>query len=225
MKQRRAIVRSVLADQVYEALTDQILDAQHAPGERLVIDAIARELGVSPTPVRDALTRLAGLGLIDSAPFRGFSVLPDPTPAEIRLSFEARAAVETAAVRLGRDRLTDEQLADLRELHTRIASQHYGARARSFGPFVRLNQEFHEALVRTSGNEFLVGALRSLRHDALIARTRHGRGIPDLAAIVREHAAIVDALERRDLDAAVAAVDRHIADGAAREVAARQAAE
>lgn len=225
MKPRRAIVRSVLADQVYEELKDQILDAQYAPGARLVIDAIARDLGVSPTPVRDALARLAGLGLIDSTPFRGFTVFPDPTPEQIRLSFEARAAIETASVRLGCERATDEQLAVLRELHTHIASHDYGSSARSFTPFVRLNQEFHEALVATSGNEFLVDALRSLRHDALVARTRHGRGVPDLDAIVREHAAIVDALERRDVEAAVAAVGRHIADGAVREVAAHEAAE
>lgn len=225
MKPRRVIVRSVLADQVFEELKDQILDAQHAPGSRLVIDAIARDLGVSPTPVRDALARLAGLGLIDSAPFRGFTVLPDPTPEQIGQSFEARAAIETASVRLGCERHTDGQLAALRDLHTRIASQRYGARARSFNPFVKLNQEFHEALVATSGNEYLVDALQSLLHDALIARTRHGRGVPDLDAIVREHAAIVTALERRNVDAAVAAVARHIADGAARELAARQAAE
>jgi DNA-binding GntR family transcriptional regulator len=225
MKPRHAIVRSILADQVFEALKDEILDAQHAPGARLVIDTIARDLGVSPTPVRDALTRLAGLGLIDSTPFRGFTVLPDPTPEQIGQSFEARAAIETAAVRLGCERATEEQMAVIRELHTRIASQRYGARARSFTPFVRLNQEFHEALVATSGNEFLVDALQSLRHDALVARTRHGRGVPDLDAIVREHAAIVTALERRDVDAVVTAVARHIADGAARELAARRAAE
>jgi DNA-binding GntR family transcriptional regulator len=88
-----------------------------------------------------------------------------------------------------------------------------------------LNQQFHELLVATSGNDYLVDALRSLRHDALLARTRHGRGVPDLPAIVREHETIVVALERRDVDAAVAAVGRHITDGARREVAAREAAE
>jgi len=222
---RPKIVRSVLADQVYEALKDQVLNLDYHPGGRLVIDGIARDLGVSPTPVRDALARLAGEGLIESTPFRGFAVLPDPTLEQIRQSFEARAAVETAAVHLGCERATPEQLAALRNLHARIASERYGRRAESFSTFVRLNQQFHELLVATSGNEYLVDALRSLRHDALVARTRHGRGVPDLPSIVREHEAILDALERREVDAAVAAVGRHIADGAAREVAAREAAE
>jgi DNA-binding GntR family transcriptional regulator len=222
---RPKIVRSVLAEQVYEALKDQVLDHDYEPGGRLVIDGIARDLGVSPTPVRDALARLAGEGLIESTPYRGFAILPEPTLEQIRQSFEAREAIETAAVRLGCARATPPQLAVLRDLQTRIASQRYGRRAKSFTTFVRLNQQFHESLVGTSGNEYLVDALRSLRHDALVARTRHGRGVPDLPTIVREHESILHALERRDVEAAVAAVSHHIADGAARELAAREAAE
>lgn len=222
MKQRRVIVRSGLADQVYEALKEQILDMEYAPGERLVIDQIARELGVSGTPVRDALTRLAGERFIDSTPFRGFTVLPEPTLDEIAQSFEAREAIETFAVRLGCERASDRQVERLSEIHTRITSHTYGGRSGSFTTFVKLNQEFHELLVTTSGNQFLVEALRSLYHDALVARTMHGRGVPDLEHIDEEHGAIIEAFLRRDAEALEAAVARHIRDGAARVMAARQ---
>ncbi len=198
---------------------------QYAPGDRLVIDQIAREAGVSGTPVRDALTRLAGEGFIDSTPFRGFTVLPDPTVDEIAQSFEARAAIETAAVRLGCERATGEQIARLKEIAARIGATSYGARSESFSTFVKLNQQFHELLVRTSQNSYLVEALRSLYHEGLVARTMHGRGVPDLLDIREEHEAIVEALELRDPDAAEAAVGRHIADGAARVLAARLRAE
>ena len=222
MREKRVIVRSGLADQVYEALEEQILDMEYAPGERLVIDQIARELGVSGTPVRDALTRLAGERLIDVTPFRGFTVLPEPTLDEIAQSFEAREAIETFAVRLGCERASDREIERLSEINARITSHTYGGRSGSFTAFVKLNQEFHELLVTTSGNQYLVEALKSLYHDALVARTMHGRGVPDLEHIDQEHGAIIEAFRRRDADALEAAVARHIRDGAERVMAARQ---
>ena len=222
MGEKRVIARSVLADQVYEALEEQILDMEYAPGARLVIDQIARELGVSGTPVRDALTRLAAEGFIDFTPFRGFTVLPDPTLDEIAQSFEAREVIEMAAVRLGCERAENRQIEQLAELRARIASHAYSSRSGSFSTFVRLNEEFHDLLVTTSGNHYLVEARRSLFHDALVARTMHGRGVPDLEHIDEEHGAIVEALRGRDADALEAAVARHIRDGAERVLAARQ---
>ncbi len=224
MKQRRVLVRSVLADQVYEVLSERILDLEYAPGQRLVIDQIARELGVSGTPVRDALTRLAAESLIEFAPFRGFAVLPEPTLEEIAESFEAREAIERYAARLGCERGGEGQIEELHRIHERIVSDRYGARSGSFATFVRLNQGFHETLVETSRNRFLVGALRGLYHDALIARTMHGRGVPDLEHIDEEHRAIMAAFDRRDPDALETAIVRHIRDGAARVLAARAGA-
>ena len=222
MKPKRAIVRSGLADQIYEALVDQILDMAYAPGERLVIDQIAREMGVSPTPVRDALTRMAGEGFIESTPFRGFTVLPVPSYEEIEQSFEARGVIETAAVRLGCVRGTARQRAELREIQARIAAQYRGPRSKTYAPFGRLNQRFHLLLVATGGNKYLEEALRSLDHDALMARTMHGRGVPDLSEIVEEHEEILDALEAGDPDRAADAVRRHISDGARRVLAVRR---
>lgn len=223
MSERRAIVRSGLADQIYESLVDRVLELSDAPGERLVIDQIARELGVSPTPVRDALTRMAGEGFIESTPFRGFTLLPVPSLAEIAQSFEARAVIEVAAIRLGCERRTQQQLGELRDLQVRIASRLPAARARTYAPFGRLNRRFHLLLVSTSGNRYLEGALRSLEHDALMARTMHGRGVPDLSNIVDEHQAILDAVEARDPDRAATAAARHIADGRERVLALRRA--
>lgn len=223
MKARSAIVRSNLGDQVYDTLCERILDLEYEPSQRLVIDQLARELGVSGTPVRDALNRLAAERLIDFTPFRGFAVLPDPMPEEIERSFEARLAIEPFAARLGCERVDDAGVDELRAIQSRISSHSYGRRSGSFSTFVRLNREFHDALVGTSGNPFLIGALRSLYHEALVARTMHGRGVPDLEQVNDEHRAIIEALARRDPGAVEAAVASHIRDGAARLLAARQA--
>jgi DNA-binding GntR family transcriptional regulator len=216
MKGRREIVRTNLGDQVYGALSERILDLEYGPGERLVIDRLARELGVSGTPVRDALNRLAAERLIDFTPFRGFTVLPDPTAGEIERSFEARLAIEPFAARLGCERAPDRGVGELRAIQDSIAGHSYGRRSGSFSTFVKLNQDFHEVLVGTSENPWLVGALRSLDHEALVARTMHGRGVPDLEHINEEHEAIIGALVRRDPDAVEFEVTRHIRDGAAR---------
>jgi DNA-binding GntR family transcriptional regulator len=101
----------------------------------------------------------------------------------------------------------------------------YGGRSGSFSRFVRLNQDFHELLVATSGNRVLVEARRALYHDVLVARTMHGRGVPDLAQIDSEHRAILTAFRARDRKALEAAVVRHIRDGARRVLAARAAAQ
>ena len=221
MARRPLIVRSVLADQVYDTLSERILDMHYAPGEKLVIDQLARELGVSATPVRDALTRLGAEHLVDSTPFRGFTVLADPTPDEISESFEAREAIERSAARLGCDRAPEESIERLREIQARIAAARYETHSGSFTAFVRMNQEFHEVLVESSGNRYLVNALRGLYHDALIARTRHGQGVPDLGDINEEHGLIIDAFEKRDVDALEEAVALHIRGGASRVLAAR----
>jgi DNA-binding GntR family transcriptional regulator len=216
---RGPIVRSGLADQVYEALAGRILDMEYAAGDRLVIDQLARELGVSVTPVRDALTRLAAERLIDFAPFRGYTVLPTPTAEDIRQSFEAREGIEAFAVRLGCKKATDAQLDRLEELHERLAAGRYEGRSGSFAGFVRLNQQFHEEIVATSGNRTLVEARRQLYHDVLVARTLHGRGVTDLEQIDAEHRAILASFRRRDCRALETAVVRHIREGASRVLA------
>ncbi len=215
------IVRAGLADQVYEAIQHQILDMRFRPGERLVIDHLAGDLGVSATPVRDALARLAAERLVVFEPYRGFTVLAEPTRQEIEASFEARRGIEAFAARVGCERATREQVRELVEIADRLSAQGYGGRFRAYVIFVRLNRAFHERIVATSGNPFLLDALRSLYHDLLIARTLHDRGIPDLAEIAEEHARIIRAFERRDPVSAEEAVSDHILRGAERLLATR----
>lgn len=215
------IVRAGLADQVYEAIQRQILDMHFRPGDRLVIDHLAGELGVSATPVRDALARLAAERLIVSEPYRGFTVLAEPTRREIEASFEARRGIEAFAARVGCERATREQVRELVEIADRLAAQGYDGRFDGYATFVRLNRVFHERIVETSGNSFLLDALRGLYHDLLIARTLHDRGIPDLGEIAEEHVRIIRAFERRDPASAEEAVSDHILRGAERLLVAR----
>ncbi len=86
--------RQVLTDQVFEAILAQLLDNEVPPGSSLTIDRLARDFGVSITPVREALARLETTGMVRREALRGYRVAPAPSPAEIRDLLEARRMLE-----------------------------------------------------------------------------------------------------------------------------------
>src|SRR5919202_2566625 len=95
----RPLRRLTLTDDVYEAVKSLIMDHRLAPGERVTIDALARQLEVSPTPVREALARLEADGLVRKRPLAGYTATPLLTRAEFEELFEMRMLLEPAAAR------------------------------------------------------------------------------------------------------------------------------
>ena len=215
----RRVVRTGLSEQVYQVLKSDIINDKLPPGERIVIDELARQMGVSATPVREALARLAAEQLVSVEPYIGYAIQPKPSQEEVAQLFVVREAIEGCAGRLAARRMDEAEIARLEEINTRIVSRSYGADAYAdYAGFVTDNQEFHEALVRASGNAPLLRAFQSMNYDALIARATRGRGIPDVRDNYEEHAAIVAALRARDPDAIETAVRAHIRRGARRMV-------
>jgi DNA-binding GntR family transcriptional regulator len=199
-----------LADHVYQLLKAEVINDQFPAEERIVIETVAVRLGVSPTPVREALARLAGEQLVAFRAYVGYSAMPPLSLAELSDLFEAREVIECAAAIRSCERSTPEDLARLREIDARIRAGHYGKdRYSEFAAFVNDNQRFHEILIDAARNPELRRALDSLNYEARIARRTRGRGIPDLSLICDEHAAIIAALGARDADALVAAVAGH----------------
>src|ERR1700760_2162226 len=105
--------RSTLGDDVYTSLRSAVLEHTLAPGDRMNIDALARELEVSPTPVREALARLESEGLVRKRPLAGYTVSPLLTRAEFADMFDMRLLLECAAARWAAARATAEQRAEL----------------------------------------------------------------------------------------------------------------
>jgi DNA-binding GntR family transcriptional regulator len=211
-----SVARLGLADQIAGTLEQRILNLEYQGGEKLVIDQLARELGVSSTPVRDALNRLSAARLVVFEPYIGFMVRPLPQLEEIRESYEARRCIETEATLLATPHMRAEDFAQLAALSREMAESEYTGSAESFILLTRANREFHRVIVARCRNRFLIEAWENLNHDELVAFTLHDRGVPDLEAIVLEHAAIVDALETKDQGRVSLAVTRHIVDGADR---------
>ncbi|MCL6552099.1 MAG: GntR family transcriptional regulator [Firmicutes bacterium] len=198
-----------LADVVYRTLKEQILRQEFTPGQRLHVDRLARQLGVSRTPVKDALNALAREGLVEIVPRRGTFVaaLSAQTIAEL---FDLRRALELLAAELLVARVTDTDLARLR---ARLAALDEPLdEDADVDEHMRRNLAFHRELVQLAGNRKLLEVYDSLNVHIQIARVHaRGRDWRERRQQEREeHHAMLAALEARDPQRLAAAVDAHI---------------
>jgi DNA-binding GntR family transcriptional regulator len=199
-----------LAEHVYQLLKADVINDHFQAQERIVIEAVATRLGVSPTPVREALARLTGEQLVGFRPYVGYSALPPLSLVELRDLFEAREIIECAGARRACERFSLADLARLREIDERIRAGQYGKdRYSEFQWFVNDNQRFHETLLDAARNPELRRTFDALNYEARIARRTRGRGVPDLDLICQEHTEIIAALAARDADRLVGAVAEH----------------
>jgi DNA-binding GntR family transcriptional regulator len=203
-----AVTQRQLDDQIHEALKHKILARDLAPGTVLAIRPIAQRLGVSVTPVRDALRRLQAEGLV-TIRGRGETTVRELTPSDIEDIFDLRLALETHTARRGVTRIAAETLSHLADLLRRAARTFKGDVYLDYDTSIRLDREFHYTLVNAAGNPRLAATHEALGAHLQIARvyytrTRRPRGTH------AEHLAILDAYRRRDPALAVEAVERHI---------------
>ncbi|MEU1425094.1 GntR family transcriptional regulator [Kitasatospora sp. NPDC005751] len=203
------------ADLVYGSLHDAIARGDLRPGQRINMDELARNLGVSKIPVREAVKRLEADGLVVSRVHAGVTVA-EIDKTEMRGVFLAREAIEGLVARLAAERVTDALLADL------DAAQHDMRAALATGAVGRLpehNSEFHRALARAGGYR----VLGELAEQLLLTIRRHRITAPmDLhnwKAVIEEHDTIIAALRSGDPEAAERAARAHIGSQADHEVA------
>ena len=197
-----------VVDQVYMAIRERISSGSLPRGARVHQEDLAEELGVSRTPVREALRRLAAEGLVEMRTNRGARVA-DVDQIGMRSSYEARTVIEPGAARLAAGRRPAQPLARMRAA---VAAQRRSLRSvqRSF----EANREFHLALAEASGNEFLVQFAERL-WVARIGETIYERQVETQERMlldVREHELIVEAIEAGDGRRAESLVRRHLSD-------------
>jgi DNA-binding GntR family transcriptional regulator len=199
-----AVSRSVLAEQVKDRLLQDILSGRYPPHSRIVETRVARELGTSQAPVREALRGLEALGVIEILPFRGARVRR-PTAHELLEAYAVRFELEALGARLGVPRMTDQDLAELEVLGeamqraAEVGDRHDVAVA---------DASFHARLVRLAGNVTLERVWRSLEpfsrtYITLVAPGSDAHWTADL------HPAILVALRKRDPDEVVLALRGH----------------
>ena len=210
--QLERLQKKSLKDEVFETLHRRIVAGNYSPGEWLRQEELSSLLGVSQTPVREALDRLVSVGLAERVPYRGVRV-PELTQDEILEAYVLRTILESAAVRMAADNITAGQITTLFEIvdQTRpLVTLEEMSRHR------QLNRAFHIAIVQASGNS-LLGKLYELAAnlfpDWMLYEYmfRHPELLPaSLEREYQEHHAIVEALAAHDTGQAVAATLQHI---------------
>jgi DNA-binding GntR family transcriptional regulator len=208
------ITRSNLGESVYRLLWDRILDRRLHPGEKLSDVRLSDELGVSRTPVREALNRLVQDGIIKSEPNRGFYVASF-SAKDIEEIYDLRAALESAALQISGPRLTPEMLHDALVELSRVEHQYTAAHteqemAEAASAFLECDREFHRAFVERAGNRRLTATVEGLWAQIAVFQKAgtHRRDWTEMA--IGHHRAIIAALLDGDVDRGVAELQNHI---------------
>ncbi len=210
MNAQAAISRSVLSDQVKDRLLQAILDGRYPPGARIVETRVARELGTSQAPVREALRDLEALGVVETTAFRGARVRR-PSAAELLEAFAIRAELESLAARLAIPRFTD---ADIDELDGYVTEMQRAAEAGDAHAEATADAAFHGRIVEMAANSTLLRVWRTLEpfsrtHITIVAPGADPRQIADA------HVIVLNALRRRDTALAVEVLHDHFANAGA----------
>lgn len=203
------IARDALTDRSYELLRDRIIDGRLAADERLQIDRLSKELGVSHTPIREALNRLTSDRLVSLAPFKGFRVTPLLDASSLRLLFEARRVIELGALQESAVLATEEDHDQLRQIVDKMEG-FASASDLDIASFSELDAAFHRLTVLACRNVYLVNAYDDLHVHVQIARCYRGRPNTDSQQAQAQHRAILDAFISRDRDALLNAASEHI---------------
>ena len=216
LAKRPSLVRTTLTEQTYELLKERILDQVLAPGTRLNIDALTRDLGVSSSPLREALARLEAERLVVSELYSGYTVAPEPTPRYLLDLIDFRLMLEGRSALAGAPRRDPSVLSDMRALVRQMGATHkLGTRYKHYRRFVDADIRFHQAIVRSGGNEVVTQAysgMNAILHQARLYLHRSG-GEARAAEVAQEHGAILRAFEAGDGDAASGALAAHLEGG------------
>ncbi|MCA5924768.1 GntR family transcriptional regulator [Curtobacterium oceanosedimentum] len=206
-----------LRDRVYDRVLEVLMGHDVEPGMRLSIDGLARSLGVSPTPVREALVQLERTGLVTRQANKGYRVSPPLAGEQLEALFDARLIVESGAVELAargdvdglRERLSaalDEQAAVAAEVAS-VGAAH--APEELMARFFRSDWQFHQLIFDATRNPFLEEMSEVITTRVHRMRQIVEGGGDDTDRAVQEHRAILEALAA-DPTSAVAAMRLHI---------------
>jgi DNA-binding GntR family transcriptional regulator len=202
----RSLRRTNLREKAVEVLRAGILGGELEPGSIHSAVGLAEQLGVSPTPVREAMLELARSGLVEILPNRGFrvTIVDDQDLDEI---YALRLALEVSALEQVIAQATDEQLA---ALQAPLADLESAAARRDVAAFLLADRAFHLGMLALGGNRRLVEIVAGLRDQARITGMQSLAATGALEATASEHRPILDAVQARDLAAAQRLMSEHM---------------
>jgi DNA-binding GntR family transcriptional regulator len=208
-----------LTEQVHSALTAAVLDGTLDPGEIHSVSALATQLGVSRTPVREAMLQLARRGLVEVVRNQGF-VIVEPSVADLDHIFQVRLWLEVPATRAAAELATDRDKAAIGSVAEELEA---AARSGDLSELERVDRALHKRILETGGNLRAVRIVDDLRDFLLTHRQTTVGRTRDAIAIVREHDPIVAGIAANDPDMAGEGMRSHLES--TREASLRQAGE
>jgi DNA-binding GntR family transcriptional regulator len=206
--------RQNLADNVYEALKELIMDGIYPQGSRVNLDKAARQLQVSQSPLREALVRLESEGLVIKEPFRGYSTAPVLSKGELEDLFEFRFVVEPWAAAQAAADITDEGARLLAAEMSTVPQAPSGTSYNDYRGMALHDARLHDLVQRLGGNRHMRRAFERTHCHLHILRLYYQGGMG--SAALREHRLLVDAIASGDQDAAAAAMRAHLEASRAR---------
>jgi DNA-binding GntR family transcriptional regulator len=209
MLDEQKIEYNSLATQVYDLLWKRIVTQKIHPGEKLSDVQLSKELGISRTPVREALYRLVQEGIVQNHNLRGF-YLATFSSHDVKEIYDLRTALEILSIRLALPNLAQRDLEQAQLGLEEVQKQINQGDAKGREKFLKIDREFHSLVVRSSQNRRLEASLDSLQAQIGVFQL-YGIHLTDLVQLSLEHHfAIVAALLKRDQTAAERAMERHI---------------
>lgn len=195
-----------LRDVVFNTLRRAILRGELKPGERLMEIQLANKLGVSRTPIREAIRRLELEGLVLMIPRKGAEVA-DITEKNMRDVLEVRRALEELAVQLACDRITQEEIQEMREAAETFRSVLGGD---DVTKVAEADEAFHDVIFRATGNDKLIQLLNNLREQMHRYRVEYLKRKEYHEKLLKEHQEIIDRVNNQDKTEATRVIDLHI---------------
>ncbi len=195
-----------LRDIVSDAIRQAIIDGTFSPGERLMEIQLADEMGVSRTPVREAIRRLEMEGFVVMIPRRG-TYVADISIRDIAEIYEIRISLDILAAGLAAERITDEEIEQLNRLLVEIAGH---VKRGDMERIVEADTAFHDVLYTASRNKRLKNTINNLREQLTGIRGRSLSQPGRLAKTAEEHRVLVESIAARDVERAQEAARVHI---------------
>jgi DNA-binding GntR family transcriptional regulator len=201
------IKRLALVEEVYARIRADIMSVRIPPDTHISMDQLARDLGVSQTPIREALSRLEADGLVIRRHLVGYCTGSLLTREQVDHLYEIRLMLEPQAARLAARRMSDAEIAELAALEHRMDPEP-GERSRAaYDEYADDDAEFHARIAAGSGNPLIAESLARLHAHLHIFRLRHNGDVTN--DTFAEHRAILHALQARDPRAAERAMREH----------------
>ena len=199
-----------LGDEVYSAIFSDIMALEIMPGTRISVDALARQLGVSQTPIREALTRLEAEGLVVKTHLVGYSAAPQLSAVQFEELYELRLLLEPFAASKAVQAMSDPVIGQLDMLCVEMGELAQRKGRAAYAQFAQLDMAFHDQIAAGAGNGLVADAMGRLHSHVHLFRLAPGERV--VKEVLDEHRLVVSALRARDAQGAQAAMAQHIAN-------------